>query len=119
MSSRNRRKMIRRAYNQDDLARILTMPEGEFGAAFSMETVSVPPPSVSYYRDAGPSDYYHFRDNGSSVLAVAHLDTVVRPKNRIPRFSNTERGPMVTSGALDDRLGAYVILCLLPRLGIT
>jgi hypothetical protein len=63
--------------------------------------------------------YYHFRDNGSKVLSVAHLDTVVRPDRRAPHFSNTERGPRVVSGALDDRLGAYVILDLLPQLGVT
>jgi hypothetical protein len=53
------------------------------------------------------------------VLAVAHLDTVVSQKGRAPRFRSTEKGPLITSGALDDRLGAYVILHLLPKLGVT
>ncbi len=35
-----------------------------------------------------------------------------------PTFYDTKSGPVIRSGALDDRLGAYVILGLLPRLGI-
>ena len=29
------------------------------------------------------SDYYHFKDNKSRVLAVAHLDTVKRARGRV------------------------------------
>jgi len=111
-------RQVRRAYNQDTLARILTLPERKFGRAFGMQTVRVEQRS-SWRSSDRPEDYYHFRDNGSSVLAVAHLDTVVRRDRRTPRFSATERGPLVVSGALDDRLGAYVILKLLPELGVT
>lgn len=110
-------KRIARAYSQDALTRVLTMPESEFGRAYGMETTDVVRGWKSY-RDED-QDYYHFRDNGSNVLAVAHLDTVVTPKGRRPHFRNTHNGPVVTSGALDDRLGAYVILELLPKLGVT
>jgi len=113
-SSKKRIRQIRRHYNQAQLGTILTLPEHQFGPAFGMDTVHV----ESKWARA-PEDYYHFRDNGSSVLAVAHLDTVVRPKGRVPHFRATRKGPYVRSGALDDRLGAYVILNLLPRLGIT
>lgn len=61
--------------------------------------------------------FYHYKDNGSKVLAVAHLDSV--QDHPTCQVTETEAGPLVTSGALDDRLGAYVILDLLPRLGIT
>ena len=105
---------VRRAYRQDELARICTLPEHEFGRAFGLETIRV----TSRWAPGG-EDYYHFRDNGSRVLAVAHLDTVVRPEGRIPRFAAAKAGPLVVSGALDDRLGAYVILRLLPALGVT
>jgi hypothetical protein len=115
-------RQVQGAYRQDTLARILTMPEQDFGAAYKMETVKTEGdglPRGSWRRGSQPADYYHYKDNGSSVLAVAHLDTVVRPDRRAPRFSRTRGGPLVVSGALDDRLGAYVILDLLPKLGIT
>ena len=111
MSKRTLTRKVRAAYRQDQLARILTLPEHKFGRVFGMTTVDVDQPY--------PHDYYHFKDNGSRVLAVAHLDTVVRPDRRKPCFLTTYRGPGVISGALDDRLGAYVILKLLPALGIT
>lgn len=109
---------IRRAYSQDELARMCVLPERELGGAFKMETVQTEP-KYRYYRDDPEDFFYHFRDNGSSVLAVAHLDTVVAPKRRRTRFSGTSQGPLIVSGALDDRLGAYVILNLLPKLGVT
>lgn len=106
---------VRDAYRQDKLTQACLLPESKFGRAFEMETVKVQP----RYSYDGRADYYHFRDNGSPVLAVAHLDTVVPPAGRTPRFCDTEKGPLITSGALDDRLGAYVILHLLPALGVT
>lgn len=111
-------RQVRRAYRQDTLARILTMPEQDFGSAFGMQTVQTETRWSRQY-SGQPEDYYHFRDNGARVLATAHLDTVVAGDRRAPRFRNTKAGPLVTSGALDDRLGAYVILDLLPRLGVT
>lgn len=129
MSTRNRKKnsltsQVRRAYRKDELASILTLPEEDFGSAFKMETVGcdiqVPAGTKSWRRGrCRDNSYYHFRDNGSTVLAVAHLDTVVDPDRRAPRFRNTQSGPYVVSGALDDRLGAYVILGLLPKLGVS
>lgn len=93
------------------LARICQMPEATFARAFGMTRVSVP--------QAAPHDFYAYRDNGASVLAVAHLDTVADAATRAAHFVKTEAGTVVYSRALDDRLGAYVILDLLPRLGIT
>ena len=63
------------------------------------------------------SDKEHiFIDRGSSILAVAHLDTV----NNLDHFYTLRIGGdlCVMAGQLDDRLGAYVILDVLPRLGI-
>lgn len=113
-------RQIRHAYRQDKLAQVLTLPEFKFGKAFGMETVRVSDRS----EDRGwgpPADYYHFKDNGSRVLATAHLDTVVAPARRAAstRFAGTKRGPLVVSGALDDRLGAYAITNLLPAMGIS
>lgn len=60
--------------------------------------------------------YYFFKDNGSNVLAVAHLDTVQKKgwceAVRLPHDT------FIFSPKLDDRLGAYVILELLPKLGV-
>jgi hypothetical protein len=65
----------------------------------------------------GSERFYWHRDNGSSVLAVAHLDTV--QDDRTCQVVDTASGLLAVSGGLDDRLGAYVILELLPALGIT
>lgn len=104
-------RRARAAFSRDDLERICTMPERDFADAFGMQTVTV--------KQEAPADFYHFRDNGSRVLAVAHLDTVAPADQRAAHFANSEAGRVVFSRALDDRLGAYIILCLLPALGIT
>lgn len=125
MSARKKNSLnrqVRRAYRQDQLARICTLPESKFGSAFGMQTTEVPQRARWWDKDApkdAQNDYYHFRDNGASVLAVAHLDTVVPQQGRTPHFSATQAGPLIRGGALDDRLGAYVILGLLPKLGVT
>lgn len=65
----------------------------------------------------GHDRFYWYQDNGSNVLAVAHLDSV---QDQFPaQVVDTAAGPLVVSGSLDDRLGVYVILELLPKLGIT
>lgn len=60
--------------------------------------------------------FFYYQDNGSDVLAIAHLDSVQR--NGVCNVVDTAAGLLATSGTLDDRLGAYVILELLPKLGI-
>lgn len=59
---------------------------------------------------------YKFIDNGGSVLAVAHVD--VHPGIRNPKFFVRKGRNVVFSPALDDRLGVYILLDLLPELGI-
>jgi len=58
---------------------------------------------------------FYFRPTGSPILAVAHLDTVLD----LPHFYHcqTSAGPLVFATQLDDRLGVYVLLDLLPQLG--
>jgi hypothetical protein len=99
------------AFSPTALKHICEMHEDDFAEAFEMVYVPV--------LQKEPDDFYLFRDNGSSVLAVAHLDTVGDHWERTARFVETEDGPVIFSRALDDRLGAYVILDLLPALGIT
>lgn len=57
---------------------------------------------------------YAYRDNGAPVLGVAHCDYVDRGSDHFHAHNG-----MVWSSRLDDRLGVYVILDLLPSLGIT
>ena len=59
---------------------------------------------------------YYFKDNGSNVLAVAHLDSVCTVK--YGHYMNHPAGGVFFSPTLDDRLGVYTILHLLPAMGI-
>lgn len=103
-------KRVRKNFNQDDLKRICEMHERDFIDAYGM---------TEYVIEKRVQDnYYLFKDNGSSILAVAHLDTVIDHTRRTANFVDTEAGPVVFSGALDDRLGAYTILELMPKLGL-
>ena len=56
---------------------------------------------------------YLYIDNGASVLGVAHCDTVFDPSP----LEFKRRGKYAVSGALDDRLGVYILLEYLPALG--
>lgn len=62
-----------------------------------------------------PDGPYVFQDNGGDVLAVAHLDTVRQDrhfgivKGKADRIYNCQ---------LDDRLGAWIALDLLPAIGV-
>jgi hypothetical protein len=58
-----------------------------------------------------PRGPYYFRDNGASVLGVAHLDTVLNAKPM-------REGKYVIAPQLDDRLGVWILLDLLPSLGV-
>lgn len=102
------REPIRRAFSPEMLTDICLADEDEFDA-FG-ERVDLRP-------DRGRQRFYYHKDNGSRVLAVAHLDSVSDEKRC--EITDTAGGLLVTSPSLDDRLGAYVILDLLPKLGIT
>lgn len=99
-------------FSPDALGDVCVMPEADFSAHYGMETVVIDDPTL---RD---ENFYHYKDNGSDILAVAHLDTCVDPDERFATFVNTAAGWVIHSGALDDRLGAYTILELLPKLGV-
>jgi hypothetical protein len=60
------------------------------------------------------SEHHIFIDNGASILAVAHLDTV-RDDTHYCRVV-TKTNDLVYNACLDDRLGAYLILYKLPEL---
>lgn len=107
-------RRVRRAFDQDALKRICEMHETEFPSAYGMDVTVTP----EGWKVADYPLFYAFLDRGSDILAVAHLDTCVSHKQRKTSFVDTADGPVVHSGALDDRLGAYTILELLPKLGI-
>jgi hypothetical protein len=94
-----------------------------FDAAALIEVCEAPHTYFSKYADYYPlgkgwknERFYYHRDNGSDILAVAHLDYVHH--NPRAHVMDTDAGPLVMSGALDDRLGAYIICELLPKLGV-
>lgn len=112
---KTRTRRVKRAFDYDVMRRVFEMDEEDFGAAYDMKMVEIPHAISSWCQD---ENYYFYKDNGSDILAVAHLDTVVRRDQRLTGFVETASGPVVYSGALDDRLGAYIILELLPKMGI-
>ena len=59
-----------------------------------------------------PGDQYAYRDNNSNILGIAHCDTVQRQNHFC--YSNG----LVFNPKLDDRLGVYTLVDLLPSLGI-
>jgi hypothetical protein len=99
---------IRSAFDADALKRVC-----------ELQDFSTYAPRVDLDPDprTGRRRFYHYADNGSKILAVAHLDHV--QADGTCNVIDTAAGLMAVSGALDDRLGAYVILELLPKLGIT
>jgi len=55
------------------------------------------------------------QDNGASILGVAHLDSVMFSK---PKLDTNKKSPSIQCPQLDDRLGAWVLLHVLPSLGV-
>jgi hypothetical protein len=69
--------------------------------------------SLGYAEEAKDGRCRIYIDRGSNVLGVAHLDTVV------PAETMTLSGRYVMCPSLDDRLGVYALLYLLPQMGMT
>jgi hypothetical protein len=59
-----------------------------------------------------PDGLYFYKNRGAKILAVAHLDTVQHPSPL------RQKGDVVWHPCLDDRLGAYLLLEVLPQLGV-
>src|SRR5512138_3360870 len=63
-----------------------------------------------------PDGILIYRDVGAQILSVAHLDSVNHEDHfYVNKFAGDD---IVFNTHLDDRLGAYVVIDLLPRLGI-
>lgn len=61
---------------------------------------------------------YIYQDNQSNILGVAHLDTVI-PVSKSFAYYATPDDNYVYSSALDDRIGVYTLLDILPKFNIT
>jgi len=66
--------------------------------------------------DNGWQRRHAFINNGGDVLAVAHLDVSPTITEFRKRFNYSEY--TIYSPSLDDRLGAYIICDMLPKLGL-
>jgi hypothetical protein len=64
----------------------------------------------------GPRNSAYYKDNGARILAVAHMDTV--QKDKYFGYLKLPQDSVIYSPYLDDRVGVYTILDLLPQLGI-
>ena len=100
------------------LRRVLTCKENKFTKLQDAQIVEVT--KKSYYNTNDKSRYIYI-DKGSSVLGVAHLD-YVKPYivgGKMPySVVDLVDDVIIYSPTLDDRLGAWILLELLPRLGI-
>lgn len=91
-------------------------------AAFSMRSLRwhLLAPINDYLKEgeavATTTGVYVYADRGFDVLAVAHLDSVANAK--AATITNEKGDRIVYARTVDDRVGAYVILDLLPKLGI-
>jgi hypothetical protein len=102
---------VRRAFDRAALKRVCEMHEDDFPDEYpDLETWVI--------EERTYDDYYYYADHGSDILFVAHLDTVVAHDKRMASYAETKAGPVIHSGSLDDRLGAYIGLELLPALGV-
>lgn len=103
---------VRRAFDRPALKRVCEMHELDFPTHY-------PDLKIEIVEERKHNNFYYFADHGSDILFVAHLDTVVAHEQRLADFAETKAGPVIHCGSLDDRLGAYIGLELLPALGLT
>lgn len=66
-----------------------------------------------HFGNAPAKDQYLYIDRGSDIIAMAHLDTVCR----LTGITSAKNDKVHATG-LDDRLGAWIIMELLPSLGV-
>lgn len=104
--SQHAKQLVRDAFDADKLK--FVCETGDFlDYATRVELMDSP---------TGRPRFFYYKDNGSDILAIAHLDTV--QDDRTCNVVDSSAGLLALSGGLDDRLGAYVILEMLPKLGI-
>ena len=92
---------------------------GLFNSARLHKIVSAPLTSFQEYGevlDTGGRGQLVYIDRGASILGIAHLDSV----GWTSHFDELRwrKGWTIFTEGLDDRLGAYILLELLPAMGI-
>lgn len=87
-------------YSSKKCEEICGKPEKEFSEIKGMQKITV------------SGRYYFFQDNGADILAVGHLDSVQ------PYTHFCDDKSVIFCPTLDDRLGVYIILDMLPKLGV-
>jgi len=101
-------KLVREAFDLDTCMAICTAKQ-EFFAEYGTE----------FKKNGGKDGFaFYYKDNGSDILAIAHMDSVQDKPNfdyAKWQFSGRE---ILMSPWLDDRLGVYTICEWLPKLGI-
>lgn len=85
------------------LRTVCQMDIASFGTIKGMQTLSANDPGRMHY----------FFDRGANVLAVAHLDTVQAVNTFMVTRGEKSGAQRVYAPQLDDRLGAYLLLCQL------
>jgi hypothetical protein len=105
-------RKVRRTFSLTQLAKICVAKEQEF-QKFGELVVAKKDHKWVDVKDR----WYVYKDNGSEILAVAHLDSVSKETwCSIAKLGKSDA--VVYSPSLDDRLGVYIITHLLPQLGI-
>lgn len=83
-----------------------------------VESAKKHPGATVFDTKHGPLIYYN---RGSDVLSVAHLDNTPAAdgNDHFATFTvNSAKDTFVYTARLDDRLGAYIVMYLLPKLGV-
>lgn len=96
-----------KAFSFSELSEIVSRDEQDFADLGTVVT-----------QGNGAGSTYTFQDNGSDILAVAHLDTVQSAAWLSLIKVGQSRERVIVSPRLDDRLGVYIITRLLPKLGV-
>ena len=102
-STQEANKAVDIVINETELAEICRMPIKDFI-------------SFGGVLNNNADGMYIYKDNDCEILAVAHLDTVQNSQH----FKSLKVGDdrLFFNSNFDDRLGAYIVLKLLPQLGI-
>jgi hypothetical protein len=106
MNLTKRLNRVRQAFSPKELVAACALPENGFDEI-----------AQRFYVEKKEERYFYYKDNGSNVLAIAHLDSVQTARHC--SVSTVGDGSKIAfSPVLDDRLGVYIITSLLPKLGI-
>lgn len=121
---------VKSAFNANSLGYFCGLPEDDFAQyAVRTDNIYTRKQIVGTYKKGEKAviseelvheeSPYWFKDNGADILLVCHLDSVQKYGGS-SLVTDVSSGDLIRfeASTLDDRLGAYTILHLLPALGI-